>query len=141
MFRYKPAVASSEAGEGRASNAVDGVPTIVHEGRKCTETKQEKSPWWTVDLLTVQVQHFNTLQHSVTRCKLTNTHNYRLCWLGDRLDICFVRTLITCSLFSFYSHIIEIIRPGIIEYFLIWLATTTCTLVLVSPNQHITTQC
>ena len=51
MFRYKPAVASSEAGEGRASNAVDGVPTIVHEGRKCTETKQEKSPWWTVDLL------------------------------------------------------------------------------------------
>ena len=84
--------------------------------------------------------HLITLQHVVTRCKLTNTHNYRLCWLGDRLDICFVRTLITCSLFSFYSHIIEITRPGIIEYFLIWLATTTCTLVLVSPNQHITSQ-
>ena len=43
------------AGEGRASNAVDGVPTIVHEGRKCSETKSEKSPWWTVDLLSVQV--------------------------------------------------------------------------------------
>ena len=54
-FRYKPALASSEAGEGRASNAVDGIPTIVHEGRKCSETKSEKSPWWTVDLLTVQV--------------------------------------------------------------------------------------
>lgn len=54
-FRYKPALASSEAGEGKASNAVDGIPTIVHEGRKCSETKSEKSPWWTVDLLTVQV--------------------------------------------------------------------------------------
>jgi hypothetical protein len=40
---------------GGAANAVDGVATIVHEGRKCTETKSEQSPWWTVDLLTVQV--------------------------------------------------------------------------------------
>ena len=76
MFRYKPAVASSEAGEGRASNAVDGVPTIVHEGRKCTETKQEKSPWWTVDLLTVQVQHFNTLQHTSTQCNTLQTDKH-----------------------------------------------------------------
>ena len=55
FFRYKPAIASSENGEGKAGNAVDGVPTIVHEGRKCSETKSEKSPWWTVDLLSVQV--------------------------------------------------------------------------------------
>ena len=25
------------------------------QGRKCTETKSEQSPWWTVDLLSVQV--------------------------------------------------------------------------------------
>ena len=50
-----PALASSESGEGVAANAVDGVPTIVHEGRKCSETKSEQSPWWAVDLLTVQV--------------------------------------------------------------------------------------
>ena len=55
LCRYNPASASSVSGEGWASNAVDGVPTIVHEGRKCTETKSEKSPWWTVDLLKVQV--------------------------------------------------------------------------------------
>ena len=54
-LRYKPALASSEAGLGVAGNAVDGIPTIVHEGRKCSETRSEKSPWWTVDLLTVQV--------------------------------------------------------------------------------------
>ena len=55
FLRYKPALASSEAGLGVAGNAVDGIPTIVHEGRKCSETRKEKSPWWTVDLLTVQV--------------------------------------------------------------------------------------
>ena len=59
--RYKPALASSENGEGKAANAVDGVPTIVHEGRKCSETKSEKSPWWTVDLLSVQVKLFKPL--------------------------------------------------------------------------------
>lgn len=65
VARYKPAVASSENGEGKAANAVDGVPTIVHEGRKCSETKSEKSPWWTVDLLSVQaVKHVRI----TTRC-------------------------------------------------------------------------
>ena len=61
-LRYKPALASSEAGLGVAGNAVDGIPTIVHEGRKCSETRSEKSPWWTVDLLTVQV---NTIVNSL----------------------------------------------------------------------------
>ena len=72
LHRYKPAVASSENGEGKAANAVDGVPTIVHEGRKCSETKSEKSPWWTVDLLSVQVIftfHFYELELEITKEK------------------------------------------------------------------------
>ena len=48
----KPATASSESSAGgAASNAVDGRRATVHEGNKCSETKSEKSPWWTVDLL------------------------------------------------------------------------------------------
>ena len=66
FLRYKPALASSEAGLGVAGNAVDGIPTIVHEGRKCSETRKEKSPWWTVDLLTVQVNKaYFFLEHPV----------------------------------------------------------------------------
>jgi len=65
VARYKPATASSETPGGGPSNAVDGVPTVVHEGRKCTETKAEKSPWWTVDLLDIQaVKHVRI----TTRC-------------------------------------------------------------------------
>lgn len=48
---HKPASSSSEVGEAKAGKAVDGRKTTVHEGNKCTETKSEKSPWWTVDLL------------------------------------------------------------------------------------------
>ena len=32
---------------------------INFQGRKCTETKSEQSPWWTVDLLSVQVTKTN----------------------------------------------------------------------------------
>ena len=31
----------------------------MFQGRKCTETKSEQSPWWTVDLLSVQVKKSN----------------------------------------------------------------------------------
>ena len=48
---HKPASASSVANGGRPQNAVDGKTSTVHEGKKCTETQSEKSPWWTVDLL------------------------------------------------------------------------------------------
>ncbi len=48
----KPASSSSESSAGgAASNAVDGRRATVHEGNKCSETRSEKSPWWTVDLL------------------------------------------------------------------------------------------
>ena len=33
----------------------------MFQGRKCTETKSEQSPWWTVDLLSVQVKKSNNL--------------------------------------------------------------------------------
>lgn len=59
---HKPASSSSTNGGGDANNAVDGKTTTVHEGTKCTETKSEKSPWWTVDLLE---------PHSVAYVKLT----------------------------------------------------------------------
>lgn len=62
---HKPAKSSSVTNGGQASNAVDGRTSTVHEGRQCTETKSEKSPWWTVDLLVpVKVQHVRL----TTRC-------------------------------------------------------------------------
>ena len=64
------------AGEGWPSNAVDGIPTIVHEGRKCTETKSEKSPWWTVDLLKVQVRQAMTIHQHPTDTSLTGYIEY-----------------------------------------------------------------
>ena len=62
---HKPASASSVANGGRPENAVDNKKSTVHEGKKCTETKSEKSPWWTVDLLeAVPVQYVRL----TTRC-------------------------------------------------------------------------
>ena len=62
---HKPASASSVNNGGQPQNAVDGKTSTVHEGKKCTETKSEKSPWWTVDLLeAVKVQHVRL----TTRC-------------------------------------------------------------------------
>ena len=87
-FRYKPTSASSETVGGSPSNAVDGVATTVHEGRKCTETKSEQSPWWTVDLLTVQVN-----------CIMARTldfrwkHSQALVNIHERASIQFVRCI------------------------------------------------
>ena len=65
VARYKPASASSVVGGGKAGRAVDGSRSTVHEGSKCTETKSEKSPWWTVDLLdSYPVKHVRL----TTRC-------------------------------------------------------------------------
>lgn len=61
----KPAAASSETEGGPASNAVDGRTSTVHEGNKCFETKPEKSPWITVDLLTA---HRVEAVRLTTRC-------------------------------------------------------------------------
>ena len=73
LLRYKPALASSEAGLGVAGNAVDGIPTIVHEGRKCSETRKEKSPWWTVDLLTVQVSNIVIISVDIENMRLISS--------------------------------------------------------------------
>jgi len=65
VAKFKPADSSSTTGGGAALKAVDGVVTTVHEGTRCTETKSELSPWWSVDLLTVQaVKHVRI----TTRC-------------------------------------------------------------------------
>ncbi|CAG9136645.1 unnamed protein product [Plutella xylostella] len=47
-----------EAGEpvddrpgGHAANGNDGERTTEHDGKRCTETQREASPWWQVDLL------------------------------------------------------------------------------------------
>jgi len=62
---HKPASASSVTNGGKPGNAVDGKTNTVHEGKKCTETKSEKSPFWTVDLLeSAKVQHVRL----TTRC-------------------------------------------------------------------------
>ena len=62
---HKPASSSSFTNGGQPQNAVDGRTSTVHEGRQCTETKSEKSPWWTVDLLVpVKVHHVRL----TTRC-------------------------------------------------------------------------
>lgn len=48
---HKPTNQSTTARGGSPSNANDGDPTTVHDGRRCTETLKEPSPWWSVDLL------------------------------------------------------------------------------------------
>jgi hypothetical protein len=47
----KPANQSTTVRGGPASNGNDGERTTVHEGKRCTETMKEASPWWMVDLL------------------------------------------------------------------------------------------
>jgi hypothetical protein len=47
----KPANQSTTVRGGAASNGNDGERTTVHDGKRCTETMKEASPWWMVDLL------------------------------------------------------------------------------------------
>ncbi|CAB3383572.1 Hypothetical predicted protein [Cloeon dipterum] len=47
----KPANQSSSMRGGAAPNAVDGDKEVIHDGKRCTETGREPSPWWRVDLL------------------------------------------------------------------------------------------
>lgn len=47
----KPTNQSSTVRGGAATNANDGEKTTVHDGKRCTETMKETSPWWQVDLL------------------------------------------------------------------------------------------
>ncbi|XP_034232055.1 sushi, von Willebrand factor type A, EGF and pentraxin domain-containing protein 1 [Thrips palmi] len=47
----KPANQSTTVRGGAAGNANDGDLSTVHDGRLCTETQREPSPWWRVDLL------------------------------------------------------------------------------------------
>ncbi|KAF6202316.1 hypothetical protein GE061_004714 [Apolygus lucorum] len=47
----RPANQSTSVRGGAANNANDGDKTTVHDGKKCTETMKEVSPWWQVDLL------------------------------------------------------------------------------------------
>lgn len=47
----RPANQSTTVRGGAAGNANDGEKTTVHDGRRCTETMKEASPWWQVDLL------------------------------------------------------------------------------------------
>ncbi|XP_046996037.1 sushi, von Willebrand factor type A, EGF and pentraxin domain-containing protein 1 [Schistocerca americana] len=47
----RPANQSTTVRGGAAGNGNDGEATTVHDGRRCTETMKEASPWWSVDLL------------------------------------------------------------------------------------------
>lgn len=47
----KPTNQSSTVRGGPPTNANDGDKTTVHDGKRCTETMKESSPWWQVDLL------------------------------------------------------------------------------------------
>ncbi|XP_063235944.1 sushi, von Willebrand factor type A, EGF and pentraxin domain-containing protein 1 [Bacillus rossius redtenbacheri] len=47
----RPANQSTTVRGGAAANGNDGDATTVHDGRRCTETMKEASPWWAVDLL------------------------------------------------------------------------------------------
>ena len=47
----KPANQSTTVRGGAAANGNDGESTTVHDGKRCTETMKEASPWWMVDLL------------------------------------------------------------------------------------------
>lgn len=47
----KPANQSTTVRGGSASNGNDGEKTTEHDGKRCTETQREASPWWQVDLL------------------------------------------------------------------------------------------
>jgi hypothetical protein len=47
----KPANQSTTVRGGAAAKGNDGERTTVHDGKRCTETMKEASPWWMVDLL------------------------------------------------------------------------------------------
>ncbi|XP_054274093.1 sushi, von Willebrand factor type A, EGF and pentraxin domain-containing protein 1-like [Macrosteles quadrilineatus] len=47
----RPANQSTTVRGGSAGNANDGDLATVHDGRRCSETMREASPWWSVDLL------------------------------------------------------------------------------------------
>lgn len=47
----KPANQSTTVRGGNAANGNDGEKTTEHDGKRCTETQREASPWWQVDLL------------------------------------------------------------------------------------------
>lgn len=47
----RPANQSTTVRGGAAGNANDGDRATVHDGRRCSETLREASPWWQVDLL------------------------------------------------------------------------------------------
>ena len=47
----KPSSQSSTARGGPASNGNDGDSSSLHDGGRCTETLEQSSPWWRVDLL------------------------------------------------------------------------------------------
>ncbi|KAK6627548.1 hypothetical protein RUM44_010026 [Polyplax serrata] len=47
----KPANQSTTVRGGNAGNANDGQKSTIHDGKQCTETLKEASPWWQVDLL------------------------------------------------------------------------------------------
>ena len=51
MAFRKPANQSTTVRGGSASNGNDGEKTTEHDGKRCTETQREASPWWQVDLL------------------------------------------------------------------------------------------
>lgn len=44
----KPANQSTTVRGGSAGNANDGDKATVHDGKQCTETMKETSPWWQV---------------------------------------------------------------------------------------------
>ena len=51
MAYRKPVNQSSTARGGAGENANDGDLTTVHDGKMCTQTLEENSPWWAVDLM------------------------------------------------------------------------------------------
>lgn len=51
MAFRKPANQSTTVRGGAAANGNDGEKTTEHDGKRCTETQREASPWWQVDLL------------------------------------------------------------------------------------------
>lgn len=47
----KPSNQSTTARGGEAANGNDGDVSTLHDGSRCTQTLQQTSPWWMVDLL------------------------------------------------------------------------------------------
>lgn len=51
MAFRKPANQSTTVRGGDAGHGNDGDVGTEHDGKRCTETQREHSPWWRVDLL------------------------------------------------------------------------------------------